>query len=129
MRGRRKDPLRGVNLLGLAPMRTADWTERAGRVVIQRPRPEGRGVRLVGRRISHWMAPARLRLDPIGSFTWTRLDGAASVGRVCEMVRDEFGPAAEPVEERVGEFVRLLRQEAMLAYPSVDARRSRIRGR
>ena len=120
MRTRRRDPLHDVNLLGLIPVRTANWTERADRVVIERPRPQSHGIRQVGRRIAHWLAPARLRLDSIGSFTWKHLNGDASVGLVCAKVRDEFGTSAEPVEERVGEFVRLLRREDMVAYPAAD---------
>lgn len=120
MRGRRRDALKDVNLLALAPRRTADWSERDGRVVIERPRPSGRGLRRIGQGVNHWLGPARVRLDQLGSFTWKRIDGEATVGSVCEEVREAFGAGAEPVEERVGEFVRLLRREAMLSYPCVE---------
>ena len=116
----RPDRLRGVNLLELVPVRNAPWTERDGRVVIRRPRPDGHGLRRLGRAASRWLGPARLRLDSLGSFTWTRLDGTATVGEVCDLVRDQFGDTAEPVEARVGEFVRLLHGERLVSYPAME---------
>lgn len=120
MMGRRKSGLSHVNLLALAPRRSAPWAERDGQVVVERPKPTGRGLRRIGQGVQHWLGPARVRLDALGSFTWIRIDGEATVARVCEEVREAFGASAEPVEERVGEFVRLLHREAMLSYPSVE---------
>ncbi len=114
------DPLAAVNLLELAPVRLAKWEVKDERVIVHRPKPRTTGLRGLADRISHLLSPPRIRLDPIGSFAWQRLDGETTVGAVAEAVRAEFGESAEPVEDRVGYFVRLLRREEMLAYPGYD---------
>jgi hypothetical protein len=71
-------------------------------------------------RLSYNMAPRRLRLDDIGSYAWKRFDGRLTVREVAGEVRSRFGHSAEPVEQRLGEFVRLLRRGGLLAYPGWD---------
>lgn len=118
----RADPLAGVNLLDLRPVRIADWSEDAeGRVVVERSSPAGgRGLAGLRARLDHWLAVPRVRLDDTGSFAWKRLDGERSVREVAGAVRERFGPDAEPVEERLGSFVRLLRRERLVRYPELD---------
>jgi hypothetical protein len=127
-RRRRAVLLARMNLLELVPVRTARWEERDTRVVLTRPRPDA-GIRrrrpgwLVDRLVGwlgYALAPARLRLDDLGSATWRRLDGAATVGEVASAVREVFGEAAEPAEERVGTFVRLLHRDGFLALPAME---------
>ena len=117
---RRKDPLEAVNLLELAPVRVASWSEVDGRVTLERPRPRVRGPMRVLHAITTAMSVPRVRLDELGSFCWTRLDGARTVEVIAADVRDTFGDAAEPVEERLGTFVRMLRDQEFLVYPGWD---------
>ena len=121
MRGpQRRSGLSTVNLLELVPERAAPWIERDGRVVIERPPASGAGLRRAARGLRHWLSPARARLDALGSYTWMHIDGTASVGEVCERVRAEFGDEAEPVEERVGAFVRQLHEQSFVRYPKTE---------
>ncbi len=118
---RRPDPLAGVNLLDLRPVRTADWSEDAeGRVVVERSPPAARGLAGLRERLDHWLATPRVRLDETGSFAWKRFDGERTVRDVVAAVRERFGAGAEPVEERLGSFVRLLRRERLVRYPGLD---------
>jgi hypothetical protein len=121
-RGRVEEVLARVNLLEQAPVRAARWEERGDRVVLIRPRPEVRGLRSALEWLACQLAPPRLRLDPIGSFAWRRLDGTASVARVAEAVRERFGDASEPTEERLGQLVRLLRRDGFVVLPPWDPR-------
>jgi hypothetical protein len=66
------------------------------------------------------MAPPRIRLDEVGSFAWTRLDGRTTVGEIAAELRQRFGDQAEPVEQRLGQFVRVLRRERLVAYRGYD---------
>lgn len=116
---RRRD-LEQVNLLELAPVRLAPWKLVAERVVLHRPPPRSRGLRGFGERVACWLAPARIRLDALGGFTWQRLDGRATVGEIAAALRQEFGDQAESAEERVGRFVRDLHREDFVAYPGFD---------
>jgi len=120
VRGQVERALARVNLLELAPVRVARWEERGDRVVLIRPRPEVRGLRSALEWLAGQLAPRRLRLDPMGSFAWLRLDGSTSVARVAVAVRERFGDASEPTEERLGQLVRLLRRDGFVVLPPWD---------
>lgn len=116
----REEELEGVNLLGLAPQRIADWEEVDGRVVMLRPDPVGVGPRGWMDRFFHKMSAHRIRLDDMGSFAWKQLDGERTVAEVGELMRGEFGDRVDPVEERLGHMVWTMRKEGFLAYPGWD---------
>ena len=114
--GRREDPLEGVNLLHVHPIREAEWHDEDDTVVLRRRPPRERGLAGIGARVDHWLGTPRLRLDTTGSFAWRRFDGTTTVGQVVAEVRETFGTEAEPVEQRLGAFVRLLRRERLVSY-------------
>ena len=120
MRRSKEDPLGGINLLELVPVRVARWRQVEDRVVVERPKPRARFPRILLEWLLHLMAVKSLRLDEVGSFAWQLLDGEHTVGQVAVAVRERFGDAVEPAEERLGHLVRLLRQEGLLAYPEWD---------
>ncbi len=115
-RGKRVDPLEGVNLLHVHPVREAEWRDEEETVVLQRSPPREKGLSRIGARVDHWLGTPRLRLDATGSFAWRRFDGNTTVGQVVDEVRKKFGTDAEPVEQRLGAFVRLLRRERLVSY-------------
>lgn len=121
-RNRTEEELARTNLLELAPVRAADWEEHDDQVVLVRPRPKVTGLRSGIEWIGYQLAPRRLRLDPIGSLAWRRLDGTSTVARVAEDVRERFGDASEPTEERLGKLVRLLRRDSFVVLPPWDPR-------
>ncbi|NJL29540.1 MAG: PqqD family protein [Thermoanaerobaculia bacterium] len=113
--------LEGINLLDLAPVRLADWTEAEGRVTLVRRRPEGKGVKAFFHRFfSYHLVPRLVKLDAVGTFAWQRLDGSQRIAEIAEAMRRELGDSVEPAEERLGHFVRTLRREGFLAYPGWD---------
>lgn len=120
MRRSKEDPLGGINLLELAPVRVARWRQVEDRVVVERPKPRARFPRILLEWLLHLMAVKSVRLDEVGSFAWQLLDGEQTVGQVAVAVRERFGDAVEPAEERLGHLVRLLRQEGLIAYPEWD---------
>jgi len=119
-RRRRAKDRSGPNLLDVRPRREADWEVLdGGRVLLVRRRPTVT-PRALARWVWYMMAPARIRLDRIGSFAWLGIDGQTTVGELARGVRSEFGESAEPVEQRLGQFVRLLRRERFVSYPELD---------
>jgi hypothetical protein len=128
------------DLAGLRAVRLADWTEREGRVVLERPMPPGRGVKGLLRRISALTGVKHLRLDELGTFVWRRLDGEANAAEIARALHDELeseeGGGADEAgapEERVERFLNLLRREGLVGFPGVDdeaiaARRGRAVG-
>jgi len=121
-RKRREEELEGVNLLGLAPFRVADWEEVDGRVVVLRPPPTFRGFRGALDRFFHRMSANRIRLDEVGSLAWLALDGDRTVAEVADLLREAFGEKVDPAEERLGHFIWMMRGEGLLGYPGWDDR-------
>lgn len=89
-------------------------------MVIERPRPTARGLRAATEWLSFLMSTRRIRLDPKGSYAWTRLDGHCSVRQLADAMRQEFGAEIEPAEERLGVLIRQLRTQELVAYPGWD---------
>lgn len=113
---RGRERLGDANLLELTPVREADWKDVDGRVVLERPRPSRRGLRGLVGQLSYLMAARRIRLDEIGSCSWLCFNGHTTVGEACAALRERFGDSVEPVEERLGGFVRHLRRDGFLSY-------------
>ena len=110
----------GVNLLHLRPVRQADWTDGEGPVMLTRWHPKRRGARGFASRVDHWLGTPKLKLDETGTFAWRRFDGDTTVGEVAAALRETYGESAEPVEQRLGAFVRLLHREGLIRYAELD---------
>ena len=107
----------GPNLLDMTPVREVEWEEdESGVVTLVRSRPRVRGPRSMGRWVSFMLAPPRIRLDEVGSFAWLRMSGSIDVGDLATLVREEFGDRVEPVNQRLGHLVRLLKRERFVSY-------------
>lgn len=119
----KRDPLEGVNLLAIAPVRVAPWQETGERVVVERPLPPVRGPLSLLKRLSFLTGVKRLRLDTLGTAVWRRLDGRRTVGEVVAELRDEFGDGCEPAEDRLRLFLTLLRRERLVGFPGADDER------
>jgi len=70
--------------------------------------------------MSFMMAPPRIRLDDVGSYAWLLMDGGTDVRRLVELVREEFGDRVEPVGERLGQLIRLLKRERFVSYMELE---------
>ena len=104
-----------ANLLERVPVRRVGWQECEGRVVVVRAlAPPGTVRRGLGERLRQIAATPRIRLDAHGSFLWLRMDGAATVADLAEMLHAEFGEAVHPSVERVGSFVVALEGQALV---------------
>lgn len=110
----------GPEALAVRPVRTAEWSERDDRVVVERPLPPISGLRGWLARVSALTGVRRVRLDETGSFAWRRFDGATSVGEVAKALREEREEPAEDVGERLVWFVRTLRREGLVGLPGRD---------
>lgn len=107
----------GPNLLDMTPVREVEWEEdESGVVTLVRSRPRVRGPRSMGRWVSFMLAPPRIRLDEVGSFAWLRMSGTMKVGDLAALVREEFGERVDPVNQRLGHLVRLLKRERFVSY-------------
>lgn len=120
-RRRRHRHLEGVNLLDVCPVRQADWREDEDVVVLTRRHPRERGQNGLAARLDHWLGTPHLKLDRTGTFAWKQLDGRTTVREVADALRRKYGEGAEPVEQRLGAFIRLLHREGLVSYRDLDS--------
>jgi len=104
------------NYLDLIPTRTTElkWHEREnGQIQIMIPRKEvvDRIVRLFKK------TPEQLHvdLDEIGSAVWKSMDGRRTIGEICDIMIDKFGDDVEPVYERLGTYINILRNNKFIS--------------
>lgn len=57
-----------------------------------------------------------IELDDFGSFVWRQIDGEKSVYAIGMAVKDEFGEAAEPLYERLSQFIKILHDQHYVVY-------------
>ena len=55
-----------------------------------------------------------IELDDFGSFVWQRLDGRTTVYQRGQMVKNEFGEKAEPLYDRLGQYIKRLQRSRWL---------------
>ena len=90
------------------------WSEENGVVTVHM---EHKGVyhwiaqRLFGRpRVSH------IALDEMGSFIFPLLDGTRDVGEIALLVKEEFGENAEPLYDRLVQYMKILHNNRFIRY-------------
>lgn len=109
-----------MNLVEVAPVRLAAWEDGPrGRVVVVRPRPRP-GPDAWRRWGFYLLGARRIRLDDVGSAAWRLMDGRHTVGDLADRLRALFGGRVEPVEERLGRLVRILKREGLVGYGGYD---------
>ena len=67
------------------------------------------------------MSQSRLRLDDVGSFCWSQIDGERTAGQIAVALRSRFGDEVEPAEERLGTFIHQLLREELVRLPELEA--------
>ena len=71
-------------------------------------------------RISH------IDLDEQGGFVWQQIDGQRTVGQIALLVRQQFGEEAEPLYDRLVEYMKILYNNRFIYYRNGSrSRRSR----
>ena len=57
-----------------------------------------------------------IKLDEFGSFVWKQMDGTRNVYEIGIKVKENFGEAAEPLYERLSQFIQILHRNAYIVY-------------
>lgn len=55
-------------------------------------------------------------LDRLGSFVWRSIDGTRNVYEIGRLVKEEFAEDAEPLYERLAQFVQILEMNDFVEY-------------
>lgn len=61
-----------------------------------------------------------IELDDFGSFVWKQIDGSRSVYDIGRLVKARFGDAAEPLYERLAQFLYVLRSNRFILYVNLQ---------
>ena len=61
-------------------------------------------------RISH------IDLDEMGSFLFRQMDGQRTVGQLAELLHAEFGERAEPLYDRLVQYMKILHNNDFIRY-------------
>lgn len=59
-----------------------------------------------------------IHLDKTGSFLWPLLDGEKTVNDLGVLVKEKFGDEAEPLYERLTEYIKILRSNGFISFKS-----------
>ena len=70
----------------------------------------------IAQKVFHRPRISHIRLDEMGSFIFPLLDGTRTVGDVAELVHAEFGEAAEPLYDRLVQYMKILHNNGFICY-------------
>ena len=74
----------------------------------------------LAQKVFHTPRVSHIRLDAYGSFLWPRIDGQRSVGQLAEELKAEFGEAAEPLYDRLVQYMQILRNNKFVFFLGKD---------
>lgn len=105
------------NFLDYVPVRISkhEWTaDGNGRVTVHMLH-DGFYDR-IAQRCFHRPRVSRIDLDEQGSFVWQLIDGRRSVGQIAVLVGERFGEAADPLYERLTQYMKILYNNGFIGY-------------
>lgn len=70
----------------------------------------------VAQRFFHRPRVSHIALDAMGSFIFRHIDGQRTVGQLAELVREKFGQDAEPLYDRLVQYMRILQNNGFIYY-------------
>ena len=81
-------------------------------------------IHMVHRGVYAWIAQkffqrprvSHIALDGMGSFIFSRIDGQRTVGELALLVKEEFGKDAEPLYDRLVQYMKILRNNGFIEY-------------
>ena len=106
-----------TNFLDTVPERAAkhEWTEdEAGKITVHMVH-DGAYDRLA-QRFFHRPRVSRIDLDEQGGFVWCQIDGHRTVEEIAALVKERFGENAEPLYERLVQYLRILRNNGLVVF-------------
>ena len=105
------------NLLDYIPIKNIEWEINSENqlIVLKKPKFENSFLR------KHLLPLLKdpnfkIKLDKYGSHVWQKIDGRYNVMQIADSLKQEFGPAVEPVYERVGKFILSLEKSKFISY-------------
>lgn len=105
------------NYLDYIPKKTdkIQWRELDNRL-IQIIKPRNSLLDKVVRKLFFTPDKFVIDLDEIGSFIWKQIDGERSIYEISQLVKEEFGEDAEPLYERLIQYMNVLKNNGFVKF-------------
>lgn len=68
---------------------------------------------------------SQIELDEFGSFIWEQINGERDVYEIGKLIKEQFGEKAEPLYERLTEFLHILRSNDFIVYVNLQKKRGK----
>ena len=102
-------------IMDCVPHRLGQWrADGDGRVIVERPKPETRGLRGAFDSLRWLMSHPKIRLDDLGSFVWQRLDRGETLAEIAIATAEAHPDRAEGMGQRLALFVTALRHQGLI---------------
>ena len=74
----------------------------------------------IAQKFFHRPRVSHIKLDGHGSFVFQRIDGTRTVGDLALLVKEEFGDQAEPLYDRLVQYMQILRNNGFIYFRGKD---------
>lgn len=105
------------NYLDYIPKRSLNikWEEREDglvRLIV----PRNTIIDRIVRKLFFTPEAFKIDLDKLGSFIWRQIDGEKTIYEIGKLLKEEFKEEAEPIYERLIQFMRILKNNNFIEY-------------
>ena len=74
----------------------------------------------IAQKLFHRPRVSHIELDELGSYVFQQMDGARTVEQIAQRVQAQFGEKAEPLYDRLTQYLNILRSNRFIYYQGVD---------
>ena len=74
----------------------------------------------IAQKIFHRPRVSHIKLDDLGSFVFQHIDGVRTIGQLALLVKEEFGEKAEPLYDRLVQYMQILRNNGFVYFQGKD---------
>ena len=74
----------------------------------------------IAQTLFHRPRGSHIELDELGSFVFRQMDGERTVEQIAQNVQAQFGEKADPLYDRLAQYLNILRSNRFIYYRGVD---------
>ena len=74
----------------------------------------------IAQKLFHRPRVSHIELDELGSYVFQQMDGARTVEQIAQRVQAQFGEKAEPLYDRLTQYLNILHSNRFIYYQGVD---------
>ena len=94
-----------------------DWTSMDG--ALRNPDINIERINVPADPRHYWRWRMHITLEELGSFIWQQIDGEKSILQIGELVQEAFGEKAEPLYERLAQYMKILYGKGFITFCKV----------